>query len=646
MISYKQPKLISSVDIPVLNKEQLEAMRTTSGNLLIVASAGTGKTTTIVERYVHLVEHCDVSPDEIMMTTFTNKAAKDMEDKIRKRTKKIPKYLGTMHSLFLRMLREHAAKVGFHSNFTLLTEEGDKKKVLKEILEKRNIKPSKDTITYLLDRISRFKNAGILAGTLEEGSQTTEEQLDSIEAIGGEVVRVSSKIRKLAIGVYQAYQKYLRESNMMDFDDMLLFVYELLSKDATLLKHYKEKFKAIMVDEAQDLNVVQIKILDLLENNNLCLIGDDCQNIYTWRGASNELVFSFDRKHKKIVLNDNYRSTKNIISAVNNIIGSMAFKIDKQLNCTRGEGKDISVRGFFSFDDEIDFLVENAKELLKNKTKAENIAVLFRTNYLGKQIERSFRRNKIPCHLSRARGFLEREEIRDIVAFLRLKINPYSSLEFERVINLAEGVGKSKIAKLKELANKHHLPICDSLKHIGETSFNPETKQRLAKLDVLFGQLNKNPIDAFLKFFNYEVRIEKKYRDEPEKVDEKLENIETLKTLFVDYTNDDKGISAFLDSLIEMEKKEKQKDKVVLSTVHSAKGLEWRHVFLAGCNEKILPFYFDKLSKVQRDDELRLFYVAVSRAKDALTITHAANHAWRMLEPSSFINILKLRGKQ
>lgn len=624
-----------------LNKEQINAVNTVNGNLLILASAGTGKTTTIVERYVNLVENHGFSPNEIMMTTFTNKAAKDMIEKISKRTKKIPEYIGTMHALFLRILRKNYKNVLMNPNFTLLTEDSDKKKIIRKILEKKGIKPKSGDIIYLIDRINRFKNAGVSHESLNESSDLSESQKETTEEVEGEVVLVSSRIKKLSIAVYKEYQKALLDSNTIDFDDILLLTYKLLNENKEIRKYYSNKFKVIMVDESQDLNVVQMKILDLLENNNLCLIGDDCQNIYTWRGSSNDLIFKFNKKHKKIVLKDNYRSTEKLINAINKIIKSLAFKIDKKLNCTRDEGRDISIKEFYSFDEEIDFLVSETKKLIKSKLKEEDIAVLFRTNNLGKQIERAFRRNRIPCHLSRARGFLDREEIRDIIAFLRLKINPHTTLEFERIASLIDGIGKAKIDKVKEIADKNKCSIVDSLDKSEQLKFNYEISKKLIKLKELIKQSSKNPIDSFLKFLDYYYLISKKYSHEPEKIEDKEENIKTLKELFNRYKYDNESIKAFLDSLIEMGKREKDKEKVILSTIHSAKGLEWKYVFLAGCNEKILPFYVNKISKVKKDDELRLFYVAVSRAKDFLTITHSSNHEWRWLEPSQFIEIIE-----
>ena len=209
------------------------------------------------------------------------------------------------------------------------------------------------------------------------------------------------------------------------------------------------------------------------------------------------------------------------------------------------------------------------------------------------------------------------------------------------MLGLIEGIGKAKIDKLEGLSIENNSSILDSLNHIDKISLSPQIADNLCRLNTIVKDDLKNPIESFLKFFDYHKRIHKKYASEHEKIEEKEENIETLKALFEEFKYDGEGVTAFLDSLIEMERREKYKNKVILSTIHSAKGLEWKHVIIAGCNDKVIPFYFDKLDKIKRDDELRLFYVAVSRAKDFLTITHSNNHEWRWLEPSPFLRIIK-----
>ncbi len=624
----------------LLNPEQVDAINTSEGNLLILASAGTGKTTTIVERYVNLVENQGISPNQIMMTTFTNKAAKDMIGKIKKKTDKLPYFIGTMHSLFLKILRDHAEKLNINSNFTLLTEESDKKKLVKLVLLEKNIEPTKNNISYLLRRIEQFKNRGINSDDLDEVLDAEEEKLVE-EEIEGEFVRVTSSIKRLANFVYKKYQQKLRSLNKLDFDDILLFIYILLDKNKELREEYKNKFKAIMVDEAQDLNIVQRNILELLQSNNLCLIGDDCQNIYAWRGSSNEFIFSFDKSHKKIVLKDNHRSSRNIISNVNKIIDEIAFKIDKKLVCTREDGEVIRIREFRSSRDELSFVAFEIKKLLQSQEKPEDIAILFRTNKIGKQMERILRKNKIPCHLSRAKGFFEREEIRDILSFIKLKINPKSFLDFERLLGLVEGVGKSKLEVLSKIALKEKIDVRGSLDYLDKINLKESTKKSLESLNSILKDNSINPVLSFLNFFEYKLKLEKKYHDTPEKIEDKLENIGILEEFVKDYEFSELGIREFLDSLIDLERKENDKNKIVLTTIHSAKGLEWKHVYLVGCNENILPSYRGSLSKIKRDDELRLFYVAVSRAKDFLTITYSLFKDFENFEPSQFLEIIE-----
>jgi len=395
-----------------------------------------------------------------------------------------------------------------------------------------------------------------------------------------------------------------------------------------------------MVDEAQDLNVAQIKILNLLANDNICIIGDDCQNIYEWRGSSNELVFQFERKHKKIVLEENYRSTENIINAINKTIKGMKFKIPKKLKCTKEIGNGIVIRGFNDFEEEVEYIADNVKKLLKKKELADEIAVLVRTNYTGKNIEREFIRNRIPCHLSRSRGFLDREEIKDILSFLNLIVNPHSSLDFERLMRILPGVGKVSIDKIKNYAAQNNLGYINSLRELEKIRLSDQVKYS-AKIIFRSINFNENPIENFLRNVNYRKILENKYKYEALKLEDKLENIKLLLDLFKGFSYNIKGIKDFLDSLIDIDKKEKDNKKVKISTIHAAKGLEWKHVFLACCNEKILPYYKDYLTNLKRDAELRLFYVAISRAKDFLTITHSCNQGWRFLEPSSFIKIIK-----
>src|SRR3989344_1080748 len=640
MISSDKLSAQKSIGFP-LNNEQMKAVQFVDGNLLIIASAGTGKTTTIVERYVNLIKNHGYKPSEILMTTFTNKAAKDMIRKIFERTGQAPPFVGTMHSLFLKILRNHAKLILPSSDFIII-DDSDKKKILREVLTKEHIDTKADNLRYFLMWISKFKNRAILAESLSIDASLDDIKEQGIieDMLDDEIIKVDRSLRKYVNKIYKKYEESLRKNNQIDLDDILLLTLRIFQNNQEIKEFYSNKFKAIMVDEAQDLNIVQIRILNLLQRDNLCLIGDDCQNIYEWRGSSNELVFDFNEHQNKIFLKDNYRSGKKIISAINNIINSMSSKIDKQLNGTKSYNGEIIIQSFFNFDEETDFIVDSIKKLLKKGTSKEEIAVLFRTNRIGKVIERELRRNKIPCHLSKSKDFFEREEIKDIISFLKLKINPYSAIDFERVLVLLKGIGMVKAKKFEEIAKKHECSYIEALNLHGELRMSEAYIRELNKLKSVINSSSKNALVIFLRDFGYINYLKNKYHDDSEKLNDKFENIKVFEELFGEESAKEE-IKVFLDGLIELEKREKTRDKVTLSTIHSAKGLEWENVFLASCNEKTLPFYIQNLEKIKRDSELRLFYVAVSRAKSSLVITHYDETDWGAeLERSQFLEIL------
>lgn len=607
-----------------LNKEQLEAVNFVSGNLLIMASAGTGKTTTIVERYINMIQNHRYKPNEIMMTTFTNKAAKDMVKKIVEKTGKEPPNVGTMHSLFLKIIRNYTKELGINSNFTFLDDENDKRKLVKNILVKEGINARPDTVKYFVRRIGMFKNRGVLAENLSEIRSFDEEiKPGSVEEeLDDEIIRIDPSLKKYVNKIYKKYQQELKESDKIDFDDIMLLTFKLFTEHPEVKDSYSRRFKAIMVDEAQDLNVVQINILNLLKNNNLCLIGDDCQNIYEWRGSSNQLVFEFDKNEKRIFLKENYRSDKKIIESVNKVIKDMKFKIEKELIGTRQGKGNLDIQSFSDFEEEQEFIADEIKKLLGNKVSPEDISVLFRTNRIGKDLERTLKKNSIPCHLSKAKDFFEREEMKDILSFLKIKVNPNANTEFQRVFCLIEGLGKSTAKKFRDLSIKHKCSIIDSLKLSKELRIQGEKADKIEKLHKWITGFDKSPLSVFLEDFGYINYLSSKYAEDLDKLQDKLENVEVLKTLYASKGFSKNEIKEFLDSIIEVDKKDKTTGRVVLSTIHSAKGLEWEYVFLISCNEGTLPHYRKELDTFKRDSELRLFYVAISRSKKSLVITH------------------------
>lgn len=620
-----------------LNSNQQKAANTLDGNLLIIASAGTGKTTTIIERYFNLISERNLDPHEIMMTTFTNKAAADMVNKIRKRTDKISPYIGTMHSLFLRMLREHSGIVSGGRDFLLLTDTKDKNKIIKGILEGEEIENTANAVKYFSSWISKYKNLGIFSDSLSlDGGIDELKQTGRItEVLDDEIVTVNPLWRKKVNLIYSKYQDYLTANHLLDFDEILLKTFKLFEEFPDIRHSYRNNFKSIMVDEAQDLNIIQKKILDQLSTDNVCFIGDDCQNIYEWRGSSNEIIFDFSENKEKIFLEHSYRSTDEIIEAVNSTIDEMKHKIDKKLVPTIGSGEKVYVDQYFQATEEKEDVISLIEDLLSKGENPEEIAILYRTNLIGKIFEKALIMNGIPCHISKNIGFFDREEIKDTLSLLRLKVSRESFFDFERISKIIPGFGKVSLKKMKSYATEHSLSFSELISDLHLVGISEDI---VALIRKLISSLEHNDINQILIESGYRDYVLSKYSDEPSKLEDKQDNIDTLIVMYKDNAD---SLLSFLDSLHESDKKEKSEGKVILSTIHSAKGLEWKHVFLVSCNEKILPFYRGELSPLKRDSELRLFYVAISRAKKGLYISSHMVNGFSRYVPSHFLSILQ-----
>jgi DNA helicase-2/ATP-dependent DNA helicase PcrA len=619
-----------------LNNQQEKAAKQLEGNLLIIASAGTGKTTTIIERYINLIENKGVEPSQIMMTTFTNKAAKDMVEKIKKRTNKISPYIGTMHSLFLRILRDHSDLIFSDRPFTLLTDDKEKNKIVKDILKNEEIENTNNAVKYFSSWISKYKNRGIFSDELsfEGGIDDLKKTGQITEMLDDQLIKVNPQWRKSVNKVYKRYQEFLDKNNLLDFDEILMKTFTLFANFTKIKEKYRDNFKSIMIDEAQDLNLIQKRILDQISSENICFIGDDCQNIYEWRGSSNEIIFDFSEIENSIFLEKNYRSSDQIIQAINNSIKEMKYKIHKKIVPTKGLKKDIVFEEYFQSIEEASNIADKVEGLLQQKENPEDIAILFRTRIIGKTFEKELIKKGIPCHLSKSLGFFEREEIKDIISLLRLKINRESFFDFEKSSKIIFGLGGISLKKIKEYALSNKLGLQDTLSNLDKIKISDKIKDPIKNL---FNSLNSGDIDQILVDLGYYEYLDSKYAKEPSKLEDKHENIETFILM---YKENYDSILEFLDSLHESEKREKSEGKVTLSTIHSAKGLEWKHVFLVGCNEGILPYYKGELTAIKKDSELRLFYVAISRAKEGLYISSHFTNRFENYEPSQFLEII------
>ncbi len=591
-----------------LNERQKEAASTINGPLLIIAGAGAGKTKTIVHRILNIIEH-GTAPSNILAVTFTNKAAREMRERVRAEiagNTAMP-VMATFHSLGATIMREHATVLGFTRHFSILDPD-DGLSIIKSILKDLGYEPKDHDPRGIREKISRAKNE---CRTVEEYHQNARTPME-----------------KLAAQVWGFYQIDLKKQNSMDFDDLLLFPIVLFEKRPDILQEYQMRFQYIHIDEYQDTNEVQYRFANLLAatHKNICIVGDADQTIYTWRGAQieNILRFEVDYPESKIVLlEENYRSTKNILDAANEIIRKNENRKEKNLFTRAGGGEKITT--FEGYDERHEgmFVAEKAAEAIVSGVGGKDIAVLYRTNFQSRILEEAMLAANVPYTVLGVR-FFERKEVRDLLAYLRAALNPKSAEDVKRSINIpARGIGKVTLTKLflagENLANadipaktmakiNEYYGILSSIRTFAETNIPSET--------VKFA-LTKSGIERMLKEGS---------ADEVER----LMNLEELVTLALkyDHLSPEEGIEQFLaDAALASDQDESDRDKaegVRLMTIHAAKGLEFDTVFIAGLEDGLFPLRRDgqRLAREDEEEERRLMYVAVTRAKKKLYLSH------------------------
>jgi len=600
-----------------LNKAQTEAVLHKNGPLLVFAGAGAGKTKAITHRILNLIKD-GVSPHEILGVTFTNKAANEMRERVIALLKKdkilsfphssnpwIARQHGpeisTFHSLGVKILKENAQKIGKTKNFTILDKD-DSLRVIKKILKQLDIDPKQFEPRKLSGRISRAKGDGM---SFIEFSNAPEINF----------------FEKIVSRVWEEYEKELKNTNALDFDDLLLAPLRLFKKDKDILEHYQNKWKYIHIDEYQDTNKVQYEFTKLLadKHKNICVVGDNDQSIYSWRGADYANILNFEKDYpnaKIIILEENYRSTKNIISAANEIIKKNKERIEKRLFTSRGDGEKILVYAARDEKREADFIVYKVNDLLNAGVIPKDIAVLYRANFQSRILEEKFLRSGIPYQVLGVR-FFERKEVKDVLAFLRASLNPDDANSVLRVINVPpRGIGKVTLAKV--FSGKR-----DTLA--------PKLKE---KVDVFFQILQsiKNKSSLFLpsELLKYIVQIsgiEESLKNGSEDDLERLLNINELVTIATKYDTlpIGEGIEMFLEdaSLMTSDQDQIEDAKgVKLMTVHASKGLEFNYVFVTGLEENLFPHTVMGKEKKDKEEERRLFYVAITRAKEKLFLTY------------------------
>ncbi len=599
-----------------LNDKQREAASQIDGSILILAGAGSGKTRTITYRIAHMIENVGISPYSILAVTFTNKAAKEMRERVEELVGDIAKActISTFHSFGMRLLRMYGKEVGYNSNFTIYDTD-DQKRIVKAILKGQNLSINGVKLTErdLVSMISKIK-----------------EQIKTLDEY--------SVMNKQIVEVYDKYNRALLESNAMDFSDILLNTYKLLQKPE-ILEKVQNKYKYIMIDEYQDTNNLQYKIIDLIarKSSNLCVVGDENQSIYGFRGANilNILNFETNYNNAKIIkLEENYRSTTTILDAANELIKNNKSSKDKKLWTQNGKGDLIKVLACDNARDEVSRIIEIIKENHQNGIAYRDMTILYRTNAQSRLFEEGFLRYNIPHKVFGGISFYSRAEIKDIIAYLSIIVNPQDELNLQRIINVPKRkVGEKGIEKIITYARENNLNLLEALSHIKEISgLTVVGKEKILEMydiikelkDLSYTETASYIVQTLIDKIKYIDYIKENYSD----AEARIENIDEFKNSILELENvvGELRLNEYLEnvSLISAtDDLEEKSDYVKLMTIHNSKGLEFPIVFLVGFENEIFPGSRAMFEEKEMEEERRLCYVALTRAEKKLYLSHA-----------------------
>ncbi|MDZ7860129.1 MAG: UvrD-helicase domain-containing protein [Candidatus Krumholzibacteriota bacterium] len=620
----------------ILNKQQREAVLSGDGYVLVLAGAGSGKTKVLTERIAYLIREKNVSPERILAFTFTNKAAGEMRTRVEEKldVRSLSFWIGTFHATGLRILRREAQHIGFKNNFAIYDED-DSLRMVKKIIKEGNWRLNDYPYASARNKISNWKNKLISPDkAYEDASDYIEEQLAE---------------------VYKAYDLSLRGCNAFDFDDLITKTVEVFTANPKIKKRYARQFKYVLVDEFQDTNPIQMVMIDMLSSHseNLFVVGDEDQSIYGWRGAAVENILQFDSIYTNaeiIRLEKNYRSTNTILKAANSVIANNAERKGKVLWSNNGKGRPLQV--FFADDEqeEADAVKETVINLIRNGYKRSEIAVLYRTNAQSRALEQSMNRGGLPYQIIGGVRFYERREIKDLLGYLKLINNPADDVNFLRVVNLPRrGIGKVTLEKLKEESGGGNLLPSLRDKNVLKR-FSGLQKEKLEKFSTMMAAFElgarKSNAHEVLSEVISKTRYRKYLSKEPQTAQARLENIEELLNETIRFVSDaeESSLANFLEeiALISAVDTMKNEDTVSLMTLHNSKGLEYRVVMITGLEEGLLPHYSSFDSEGELEEERRLFYVGMTRAKELLFVfTSSARMKfgnWQNNMPSRFLD--------
>ena len=609
----------------LLNPSQIQAIETINGPVLIMAGAGSGKTRVLTHRYAHLVKHHNVDVEQILAITFTNKAAEEMKSRISKllNLKISPKWISTFHSLCVKILRIHGDKIGYKSNFTIY-DQSDSNKVIRNCMSENNVDLKQYSPKRFQAHISNLKNSMISPGEALENAESFFE------------VKVAE--------IYSSYEKKLIIANSMDFDDLLIKTVELLQTNESILKFWSNKFQFIMVDEYQDTNFVQYKLVELLgsNNKNVCVVGDSDQSIYAFRGADIRNIIEFEKDFSNatiIQLDKNYRSSKKILNLANSVISNNPRKIEKNLWTDNEDGLDISSFRFRSEKDEARWVAEEVKSLI-DSSKENEIAIFYRTNSQSRLFEEELRMLNINYKVIGSVRFYDRKEIKDIISYLQFLVNDSDTVAFERIVNVPRrGIGESTVKKIRVYLNETGKSIFEALESIEEIkNISPRIKGSLSEFKDLITELKSyslqgpsKTIQKVLELTGYKMSLIKEGTLESqmriENIEELLNSAFSFENLYEEEIDEPYGILRdYLESIALFSETDKLEDadRVLLMTLHNAKGLEFPYVFMTGMEENLFPHERSSHGdNSEIEEERRLCYVGITRAEKKLYLTHA-----------------------
>lgn len=630
-----------------MNDKQSEAVLTTEGPLLVMAGAGSGKTRVLTHRIAYLIEERHVLPWHILAITFTNKAAREMKERVAKLLGEAGNdvWVSTFHALCVRILRRNIEQLGYNRAFTI-ADTSEQRTLIKRICEEQNIDTKKFEPRQLLSAISNAKNAMEDPATFAKNHQRP--------------------FDRMVARVYEAYQKELERNQTLDFDDLIMKTIELFKKAPETLTYYQDKFHYIHVDEYQDTNDAQYELVHMLAEKyeNICVVGDADQSIYGWRGANMNNILNFEHDYPNahsVMLEQNYRSTQTILKAANEVIANNLERKDKNLWTENGAGEKISYYRAQNEHDEAQFIVKKIQEeRAKHNYQYQDFAILYRTNAQSRVIEETFLKSTVPYTMVGGHRFYDRMEIRDLLAYLTLIVNPLDSMSFERVVNTPKrGIGMTSVERLREFAQESNSPLLAAAQNVqNANAISARTRNKIEEFGQLIAALQDEAkvlsitdlTDQVLERTGYLAELQK---DKTLQGQTRRENLEEFKSVTAEYDRqheDDEGmdhlqkLTDFLAGLAlvsDQDDVDEAEPAVTLMTLHAAKGLEFPVIFLIGMEEGVFPLSRAMTDNKELEEERRLAYVGITRAKKKLYITNAFS---RMLyghiqrnRPSEFV---------